>query len=144
MIVPRPYNIISIIINPFLLREYRCGEFCLQLSWRHHPLFSVRYGALNVLNYIVYALYLIVYKLRAKFLCWCSNRHRSVDFNTTVGTCSRGGASGGVDDVCASHWRKISNHTKPNESAVLTLRCRFEHQHKKFNKFVFKIQPSFC
>ena len=56
--------------------------------------------------------------LRAKFLCWCSNRHCSVDFNTTVGTCSRGGASGGVDDVCASHWRKISKYTKPNESAV--------------------------
>ena len=24
-------------------------------TWRRHPLFSVRYGALNVLNYIVYA-----------------------------------------------------------------------------------------
>ena len=29
-----------------------CGWFCLQLSWRRHPLFSVRYGALNVLNYM--------------------------------------------------------------------------------------------
>ena len=36
--------------------------------------------------------------------CW--NQHRSADFSTAARTYSRGGPNGGVDEICASHWRK--------------------------------------
>ena len=89
--------------------------------------------------------------LRAKFLCWCSNRHRSAEINTAV-LISAPPPAPTLEEVPAAElitcallkWRKMLNHTKPNDSAVTATRTKTIFNPWKFWDLKRKFNPAPC
>ena len=72
--------------------------------------------------------------------CW--NQHRSADFSTAARTYSRGGASGGVDNVCASQMAENVESYKTKWQCRNCYAYKNNFQPMKVLRFEAKIQPS--